>query len=158
MREEDASGGSAGGGVAAAGGGAGAGGGRRVAVRAAPRRPSSARSLPVPDDLYDADSYGETLLRSLMRAQLGVTLGVLLPAAAVVATYPLLSVLVPSLRGATVGPVPLSVLILGFGIYPPLVVLAFAYVRRARRVEERFVGLLRGGREDADPRGGGGRR
>ncbi len=117
--------------------------GRRVAVRAAPRRPSSARSLPVPDDLYHADSYGETLLRSLMRAQLGVTLGVLLPAAAVVATYPLLSVLVPSLRGVSVGPVPLSVLILGFGIYPPLVILAFAYVRRARRVEERFVGLLR---------------
>lgn len=117
--------------------------GRRVAVRAVPRRSSSARSLPVPDDLYDADSYGETLLRSLMRAQLGVTLGVLLPAAAVVATYPLLSVLVPSLRGVTVGPVPLSVLILGFGIYPPLVMLAFAYVRRARRVEERFVGLLR---------------
>lgn len=116
---------------------------QRVAVRAAPRRSSSPRSLPVPDDLYAPDGYGETLLRSLMRAQLGVTLGVLLPAAAVVATYPLLSVLLPGLARVGVGPVPLSVLILGFGIYPPLVMLAFAYVRRARRVEERFVDLLR---------------
>ena len=99
--------------------------------------------MPAPDDLYQPDSYGETLLRSLMRAQLGVTLGVLLPAAAVVATYPLLSVLLPSLGDVSVGPLPLSVLILGFGIYPPLVVLAFAYVRRARRLEERFVALLK---------------
>ncbi len=115
----------------------------RVAIRAAPRRPSPARSLPAPDDLYDAGNYAETLLRSLMRAQLGVTLGVLLPAAAVVATYPLLSILVPGLSEVSVGPVPLSVIVLGFGIYPPLVVLAFVYVRRARRVEERFVELLR---------------
>ncbi len=97
----------------------------------------------MPDDLYDAGNYAETLLRSLMRAQLGVTLGVLLPAAAVVATYPLLSILVPRLSEVSVGPVPLSVIVLGFGIYPPLVVLAFVYVRRAHRVEERFVELLR---------------
>ncbi len=115
----------------------------RVAVRASPPRPGGARSVPAPDDLYQRDGYGETLLRSLMRAQLGVTLGVLLPAAAVVATYPLLSVLLPGLAGIMVGPVPLSVVVLGFGIYPPLVVLAFAYVRRARRLEERFVALLK---------------
>jgi hypothetical protein len=114
-----------------------------VAVRSAPRRPANPRSLPVPADLYHPDSYGEHLLRSLMRAQLGVTLGVLLPAAAVVATYPLLSVLFPALGGVTVGPLPLSLVVLGFGIYPPLVLLAFVYVRRARRTEERFVGLLR---------------
>lgn len=47
----------------------------RVAVRTTARRSNTARSLPVPGDLYHADSYGETLLRSLMRAQLGVTLG-----------------------------------------------------------------------------------
>lgn len=100
------------------------------------------RSVPGPDDLYQRDHYGETLLRSLMRAQLGVTLGVLLPAAAVVATYPLLSVLLPRLATVTVGPLPLAILVLGFGIYPPLVALAMAYVRRARRVEERFIDLL----------------
>lgn len=116
---------------------------RRVAVRATTGSSLRARSLPIPDDLYHSDGYGESLLRSLMRAQLGVTLGVLLPATAVVATYPLLAVLLPGLNQVTVGPVPLSIVILGFGIYPPLVLLAFAYVRRSRRLEERFVGLLR---------------
>ena len=115
---------------------------RRVAVRATPPAPHGTRSVPAADDLYSPDGYGEALLRSLMRAQLGVTLGVLLPAAAVVATYPLLSVLFPGLSRVTLLSVPLSVVVLGFGIYPPLVVLAFLYVRRARRVEERFVGLL----------------
>ncbi len=73
---------------------------------------------------------------------MGVTVGVLLPAAAVVATYPLLSVLLPRLSGIMIGPIPLSVMVLGFGIYPPFVALAVVYVRRARRVEERFVHLL----------------
>lgn len=114
----------------------------RVAVRAPTGSPYRPRSVPGPDDLYQRDHYGETLLRSLMKAQLGVTLGVLLPAAAVVATYPLLSVLVPHLDHVTVGPLPVSILVLGFGIYPPLVALALVYVRRARRVEERFVHLL----------------
>jgi hypothetical protein len=77
-----------------------------------------------------------------MHAQLGVTLGVLLPALAVVALYPLLCVLFPVVATATVGPLPLSMVILGGGIYPPLVVLGFWYVRRAERVEQRFVRLL----------------
>lgn len=118
---------------------------RRVAVRANPRSPAGARAGPAADDLYHSDGYGEALLRSLMRAQLGVTLGVLLPAAAVVATYPLLSVLFPSLGRTTLLSLPLSVMVLGFGIYPPLVALAFLYVRRARRVEERFEALLHDG-------------
>ena len=87
-------------------------------------------------------SYGETLLRSLMRAQLGVALGVLLPAAAVVVTFPILSVLFPSLIRMSFLTIPLTVLVLGFGIYPPLVVLALLYVRRAARVEGRFGALL----------------
>ena len=92
--------------------------------------------------MYVSGAYGEALLRSLMRAQLGVALGVLLPAAAVVVTFPILSALFPGLVRATVFGFPLTVLVLGLGIYPPLVVLALLYVRRAARVEERFVGLL----------------
>jgi Flp pilus assembly protein TadB len=93
--------------------------------------------------LYHPDGYAETLLRSLIRAQLGVTLSVLVPAAAVIAVYPLLAVLFPQVASATVGVIPLAVVILGFGIYPPLVVLGFVYVRRARRMEQAFVELLR---------------
>jgi putative solute:sodium symporter small subunit len=77
-----------------------------------------------------------------MRAQLAVTLSVLVPAGAVVAAYPLLSALFPHLSDQQVLGLPLSVLILGFGIYPPLVLLAFVYVRRARKVEADFSRLL----------------
>jgi hypothetical protein len=115
----------------------------RVAVQATRRGPVPARAVPAPDDLYYPDRYAQALLRSLMRAQLGVTLGVLLPAAAVIALYPIVSVVLPGVATATVGPLPLSIVVLGFGIYPPLVALAFWYVRRSRRVELRFSRLLR---------------
>ncbi len=115
---------------------------QRVAVRSGSPLPHRPRAVPDPEDLYQPDPYGQNLLRSLMRAQLGVTIAVLLPAAALVATYPVLSSLLPGLASASMGPLPLSVVILGFAIYPPLVGLALLYVRRARRVEDRFVDLL----------------
>lgn len=115
----------------------------REAVRATPRRPGQRGPLPGTADLYGQDQYAATLLSSLIRAQLGVTLSVLLPAFAVVALYPLLCVLSPAVADARVGPVPVSGLILGGGIYPPLVGLGFWYVRRAHRVERRFVELLK---------------
>jgi hypothetical protein len=34
-------------------------------------------------------------------------------------------------------------IILGGGIYPPLVLLGYLYVRRAERLEQRFVELLK---------------
>jgi hypothetical protein len=115
----------------------------REAVRASPRSPGRRGPLPGTSDLYERDEYAATLLTSLMRAQLGVTLSVLVPAAAVVALYPLLCVLIPGVANAQVGPLPLSLVVLGGGIYPPLVVLGFWYVKRAQRVEQRFVELLR---------------
>jgi hypothetical protein len=114
----------------------------REAVRGAPRQPGRRSPLPGTSDLYEQDQYAATLLASLMRAQLGVTLSVLLPALAVVALYPLLCALSPSVADARIGPLPLSLIVLGGGIYPPLVALGFWYLRRARRVEQRFVELL----------------
>jgi Flp pilus assembly protein TadB len=115
----------------------------REAVRASPRRPGRRGPLPGTADLYERDEYAATLLASLMRAQLGLTVGVLVPAAAVVAIYPLLCVLFSSVADAHVGPLPLALVVLGGGIYPPLVLLGFWYVRRAARVEQRFVDLLK---------------
>jgi hypothetical protein len=78
-----------------------------------------------------------------MRAQVGATISVLAPAAALIAVYPLISVLFPGVAGAQLGPVPVSLIILGGGIYPPLVALGFWYVRKAERIEQRFGELLR---------------
>ena len=44
---------------------------------------------------------------------------------------------------------PLTLLILGGGIYPPLVLLGFWYVRRTERMEQRFVDLLKSNDEPA---------
>jgi putative solute:sodium symporter small subunit len=77
-----------------------------------------------------------------MRAQLGATVSVLVPAAALLVLYPMLAVLFPALDQAQFGGVPLTFLVLGGGIYPPLVLLGFWYRRRAGRVEDRFAELL----------------
>jgi hypothetical protein len=115
----------------------------REVVRSAPRRTSDVLLFPGADDLARSSGYGRELLVSLMRAQIGATLTVLLPAVALLALYPLLAVLIPSLARAQVWGVPLTLIILGGGIYPPLVALGFWYVRRAARLEQRFVDLLK---------------
>jgi hypothetical protein len=78
-----------------------------------------------------------------MRAQAGVSLAVLVPAMALLALYPLLAVLLPGLANYEVVSLPLTLIILGGGIYPPLVLLGYWYVRRAERLEQRFVELLK---------------
>jgi hypothetical protein len=95
------------------------------------------------DDLYEPDAYGQELLSSLMRAQAGVSLAALLPAISLLVLYPLLAVLLPRLDSLHVLGLPLTLIILGGGIYPPLVLLGYWYVRRAERLEQRFVELLK---------------
>ena len=116
---------------------------QRQTVRAATRRPSGRSLSPMRDDLYEPDAYGRELLSSLMRAQAGVSLAVLVPAISLLALYPLLAVLLPGLGGYEVLGLPLTLVILGGGIYPPLVLLGYWYVRRAERLEQRFVELLK---------------
>jgi Flp pilus assembly protein TadB len=118
---------------------------RRTVVRATVPRPDRRPAGPQLADLQGRSAYGPALLRSLLRAQLATTIAVLAPAGALVALYPLLAVLFPAVADATVGPLPLAAVVLGGGIYPPLVALAFWYARRARRVEERFAEILEEG-------------
>ncbi len=114
----------------------------RQVVRSQARRTGGRSSTPAPDDLYEPDAYGRELLTSLMRAQGGACATVLLPALALLALYPLLTAIFPWLATAQVVGLPLTLLILGGGIYPPLVLLGYWYVRRAERLEQQFVELL----------------
>jgi hypothetical protein len=116
---------------------------RRQVIRASPRRPTERTLSPGTDDLYQPDAYGRELLTSLMRAQAGVSLAVLVPAISLLALYPLLAVLLPGLATYEVHGLPLTLIILGGGLYPPLVLLGYWYVRRAERLEQRFVELLK---------------
>jgi hypothetical protein len=54
-----------------------------------------------------------------------------------------MAVLIPGVSRAQVDGVPLTLIILGGGIYPPLVLLGLWYLRKAERVERRFTNLLR---------------
>ncbi len=114
----------------------------RQAIRAPARRSADRSGAPGMDDVLRQDDYGRVLLGSLMRAQLGATVSVLGPAILLLALYPLLAVLIPGLARAQLAGIPVTLLVLGGGIYPPLVGLGFWYVRRAERVERRFGELL----------------
>lgn len=85
---------------------------------------------------------GEAYVRTLIRAQL--RLGVATIAAVVVplAAMPLLFGMWPTIRGLTVGPVPLWWVVLGVGVYPAILGVSWWYVSRAERNERRFDSLV----------------
>jgi hypothetical protein len=86
--------------------------------------------------------YRDVLLRSMMRAQLGLTLGFIALAVCVLGSLPLIAALIPSLSYRHVFGVPVSLAVLGFGVYPVLIGLGFGYVRLAERTERRFLELV----------------
>lgn len=110
----------------------------RVTAPAAgrPRRTTVAREI-------DAQSpVGEVYMRSLVRSQLRLALGLLLVLVLTVGALPLLFVLVPWLQHGRVLGVPLAWLLLGGGCYPVIIALAVVYVRRAERNERAFQDLV----------------
>jgi uncharacterized membrane protein (DUF485 family) len=86
--------------------------------------------------------YRDVLLRSLMRAQLGLTLGFVALAAGVLISLPLVVGLVPSLADTHIFGLPFTLAVLGVAVYPVLVVIAIVYVRLAERTERRFLDLV----------------
>ena len=88
------------------------------------------------------------LLSSLVRAQLGLAVAVLAPLGAIVIAIPLLATLWPHLVHLRVLGLPLFLLILGGGVYPPLVLTGLWYVRRAEAVERSFAELVAEHRDD----------
>ena len=101
-----------------------------------PRRTTVAREI-------DAQSaVGEVYMRSLMRSQLRLALGLLAVLMSTVGLLPLLFVLVPWLQHGRVHGVPVAWLVLGLGCYPVIIALGVAYVRRAERNERAFHDLV----------------
>jgi hypothetical protein len=121
---------------------------RRVAVTA-PRRVRaggwSARAAPA--DLHAQPQLGQVYVRSLVRDQLRLALGVLAVLVVVLGGLPAAFALVPGLRTASVLGVRLAWLLLGVVAYPVLVGAAWFHVRHAERVERDFTELLGGGPE-----------
>ncbi|MGY1502562.1 hypothetical protein ACW4TU_39265 [Streptomyces sp. QTS52] len=113
---------------------------RRVVVTGPPRRARRTSGYYRPrTEIDEQTTLGHTYVRSLMRSQLRAALTVFAVLALLIAPLPLLFAAMPDAHQ-------LEWLILGFGLYAPLVLLARWYVRRAERNERDFVRLV----EDQD--------
>ncbi|MGI5141657.1 MULTISPECIES: hypothetical protein [unclassified Streptomyces] len=108
---------------------------RRVVVTGPPRRTRPASGYYRPrTEIDEQTTLGHTYVRSLMRSQLRAALVVLTVLVLLVGPLPLVF--------ATTRKADLEWVVLGFCLYPPLVLLARWYVRRAERNEKDFVRLV----------------
>jgi hypothetical protein len=107
----------------------------RVAVTGPPRRTRRASGYYRPrTEIDEQTTLGHTYVRSLIRSQLRVALVVFTVLVLLVGPLPLVFAATRH-RG-------LEWAVLGFCLYPPLVLLARWYVRRAERTEKDFVLLV----------------
>ena len=115
---------------------------RRVAVQS-PRTTAARRAStrPVVRDLDD-DHVGELLVRSLIRAQLGLGLRLAAVFLSLLGGLPLLFAVLPSTRDVEVLGLPLPWLLLGVLVYPVLALGGWLYVRLAERHERDFADLV----------------
>ena len=118
---------------------------RPARVRVTGPRASRPRRTSIASEIDAQSPVGEVYMRSLMRSQLRLALGVVLLLALSVGALPLLFELSPALRRADLFGVPVPWLLLGLGVYPALVALAWFYVRRAERNEDVFKDMVGGG-------------
>jgi hypothetical protein len=108
---------------------------RTVGSRSRSRRSNAAE--------IDAQTrLGEVYVQSLIRSQLRLALTVLLMLAATVGLLPLLFALAPGVRRLELLGVPVPWLLLGAGVYPYLIWLAWWSARRAERNERAFEDLV----------------
>ncbi len=107
---------------------------RTLAARSRARRSNAS-------EIDELTRLGEVYVQSLMRAQLRLASYVVVALVLTLGSLPLLFRLVPGADRHVVG-VPLSWFLLGFAVYPWLLVLAWWYVRRAERNEAAFEDLV----------------
>lgn len=108
---------------------------RTAAPRAAARRP-------VRSEIDEQTIVGDVYMRSLVRLQLRLAIGVCLIFAVLLGGLPLLVALEPGLSAAHLLGLPVPWLLLGVLVYPALVLGAWFYVRQAERNERDFSDLV----------------
>lgn len=112
----------------------------RVRVTA-PRHGRPRRSTVVAE-IDEQTVVGDIYIRSLMRSQLRLAVGVLALLLVSVGLLPVAVTAWPALAARRVLGVPLEWVVLGAGCYPVLLALAVLYVRRAERNERSFGELV----------------
>jgi hypothetical protein len=110
---------------------------RRGAVRRGPTRP-------VTTEIDEQTGVGKVYMVALMRAQLRLSVSVLVAVAAGLGILPLLFLAVPATHELHVWRVPLPWVILGVLVYPVVALMARYYVRHAEAIERDFTDLVDG--------------
>ena len=108
---------------------------RRGAARSGPTRP-------VTTEIDEQTGLGEVYMAALMRAQLRLSVSVLLAVAAGLGLLPLLFLAAPATRELHVWLVPLPWVILGVLVYPVVMLAAYYYVWHAEAIERDFAALV----------------
>ncbi len=111
-------------------------------VRVTGPRTGRPRRTSVASEIDAQTAVGEIYMRSLMRNQLRLALGVVALLALTLGALPVLFRTYPGLLTTTFLGIPLPWLLLGVVVYPFLVLVAWFYVRRAEHHERSFNDLV----------------
>ena len=116
---------------------------KRVRITS-PRRDARRRGERRSDavELTEQTGLGEVYLTALLRAQLRLALAVLLGVGGLLFALPALFLLNPAVARASVGPVPVSWLVVGVVVYPVVYAAARLHVRQSERIERDFTDLM----------------
>ncbi len=120
-----------------------AGPGRRVRITS-PRREARRRGerRPAAQELEEQTGLGGVYLSALLRAQLRLSLAILLGVGVIVLGLPAMFILLPATQNLRVGPIPLPWIAIGVLVYPVVFVAARIYVSQAERIEREFSELM----------------
>lgn len=99
-------------------------------------------SPPTFREIDEQTDVGAVYMRTLVRSQLSLALLVVLMVGVCLGSLPLVFGYLPSVAQWRVFGVPVPWVVLGVLVYPFVVLLAYAYVRQAERVERDFVTVL----------------
>ncbi|HEY8652904.1 MAG TPA: hypothetical protein VIL87_07390 [Dermatophilaceae bacterium] len=108
---------------------------RRAAARRSPTRPATT-------EIDEQTGLGKVYMAALLRAQLRLTVSVLVAVAAGLGVLPLLFLVVPAIHELRVWLIPLPWIILGVLVYPVVALAALYYVRHAEAIERDFADLV----------------
>lgn len=114
-------------------------------VRVERRRQSPRSNLAITREIDEQTVLGSAVLRSLIRAQLRLAIGVIGFLAVTLGAVPVVFHLAPSLTRAHIAGVSLPWMLLGFLAYPLFVGLGWYFVRHAERNERAFTRVVHQG-------------
>ena len=99
----------------------------------------------VQQEIDESTAIGEVYMRSLIRSQLRLAFVVLFTLILSVGILPIVFIVFDSVTLYRVGGIPLPWWLLGFAVYPFLLVLGWLYTRQAERAERDFAELVEPG-------------